>query len=139
MYDRVGSLNDYPIYFKLVYLLTELKPTERLASYRNSLLNVSECIEPVRFEEEEEVTCAGYNYNDCFSYGDKELERVLIANNHNEALSQSFRNSKCNFNFKEKLSLAENDLPLFSDGGCLIFHWQPESFWALLFKQNFDF
>ena len=30
LYDWVGSLNDYPIYFKLVYLSTELKPTERL-------------------------------------------------------------------------------------------------------------
>ena len=58
LYDWVGSLNDYPIYFKLVYLPTELKPTERLASCRNSALNVSECIDPVRFEEEEEVTCA---------------------------------------------------------------------------------
>ena len=34
LYDGAGSLNDYPIYFKLVYLSTELKPTERLASYR---------------------------------------------------------------------------------------------------------
>ena len=42
---------------------------------------MSECIGPIRFEEEEEVTCAGYKYNDCFSYGDKELERGLIANN----------------------------------------------------------
>ena len=58
LYDWVGSLNDYPIYFKLVYLPTELKPTERLASCRNSALNVSECIDPVRFEEEEEVTSA---------------------------------------------------------------------------------
>ena len=91
LYDWVGSLNDYPIYFKLVYLSTKLKPTERLASYRNSVLNVSECIEPVRFEEEEEVTCAGYKYNDCFSFGDEEFERVLIANNDDEAPSQSFQ------------------------------------------------
>ena len=28
LYDWDGSLNDYPIYFKLVYLSTELKPTE---------------------------------------------------------------------------------------------------------------
>ena len=139
LYDWVGSLNDYPIYFKLVYLSTELKPTEGLASYRNSVLNVSECIEPVRFEEEEKVTCVGYKYNDCFSYGDEELERVLIANNDNEVLSQSFRNSKCNCNFKEQLSLAKNDLSLFSDGGCLICHRRPESFWVLLFKQNFNF
>ena len=122
LYDWVGSLNDYPIYFKLVYLSTELKPTERLASYRNSVLNVSECIEPVRFEEEEEVTCAGYKYNDCLSYGDKELESVLIANNDDEVHSQLFHNSKCNCNFKERLYLAKNDLPLFSDGGCLICH-----------------
>ena len=67
--DWVGSLNNYTIYFKLVYLSMELKPTERLASYRNSVSNVSECMEPVRFEEEEEVT----KYNDCFSYGDEEL------------------------------------------------------------------
>ena len=139
LYDWVGSLNDYPIYFKLVYLSTKLKPTERLASYRNSVLNVSECIEPVRFEEEEEVTCAGYKYNDCFSYGDEELECVLIANNDDEAPSQLFHNSKCNCNFKERLSLAKNDLPLFSDGGCLICHRWPESFWVLLFKQSFDF
>ena len=138
LYDWVGSLNDYPIYFKLVYLSTKLKPTERLASYRNSVLNVSECIEPVRFEEEE-VTCAGYKYNDCFSYGDEELECVLIANNDDEAPSQLFHNSKCNCNFKERLSLAKNDLPLFSDGGCLICHRWPESFWVLLLKQSFDF
>ena len=85
-----------------MYLSTELKPTERLGSYRNSVLNVSECIGPIRFEEEEEVTCAGYKYNDCFSYGDKELERVLIANNNYEAPSQSFHNSKCNCNFKDR-------------------------------------
>ena len=139
LYDWVGSLNDYPIYFKLVYLSTELKPTERLASYGNSVFNVSECIEPVQFKEEEEVTCAGYKYNDCFSHGDEELERVLIANNDDEGLSQSFRNSKCNCNFKEQLSLAKTDLPLFSDGGCLICHRRRKSFWVLLFKQNFDF
>ena len=139
LYDWVGLLNDYPIYFKLVHLSKELKPTERLASYRNSVLNVSECIEPVRFEKEEDVTCAGYKYNDCFSFGDEEFERVLIANNDDEAPSQSFHNSKCNCNFKELLSLAENDLPLFSDGGCFICHRRPESFWVLLFKQNFDF
>ena len=108
LYDWVGSLNDYPIYFKLVYLSTELKSTERLVSYRNSVLNVSECIEPVRFEEEKEVTCAGYKYSDCFSYGDEKLERVFIANNDDEAPSQSFHNSKCNCNFKERLSLAKN-------------------------------
>ena len=102
--DWVGSLNDYTIYFKLVYLSMELKPTERLASYRNSVSNVSECMEPVRFEEEEEVT----KYNDCFSYGDEELECVLIVNNDDEALSQLFHNSKCNCNFKEQLSLAKN-------------------------------
>ena len=45
--------------FKLLYLSTELKPTERLVSYWHSVLNVSECIEPVRFEKKEEVTCAG--------------------------------------------------------------------------------
>ena len=96
LYDWVGSLNDYSISFKLVHLSTELKPTERLGSYRNSVLNVSECIGPIRFEEEE-VTCAGYKYNDCFLHGDKELERVLIANNDYEAPSQSFHTSKCNF------------------------------------------
>ena len=122
-----------------MYLSTELKPTERLASYQSSVLNVSEFIEPVRFEEEEEVTCAGYKYNDCFSYGDEELERVLIANNDDESPSQLFHNSKCNCNFKERLSLARNDLPLFSDGGCLICHRRPESFWVLLFKQSFYF
>ena len=52
---------------------------------------MSECIEPVRFEEEEEVTCAGYKYNDCFSFGDEEFGRVLIANNDDEAPSQSFQ------------------------------------------------
>ena len=77
---------------------------------------------PVRFEEEEEVTCAGYEYNDCLSYGDEELESVLIANNDDEVHSQLFHNSKCNCNFKERLYLAKNDLPLFSDGGCLICH-----------------
>ena len=41
--------------------------------------------------------------------------------------------------FKELLSLAKNDLPLFSEGGCFICHRRPESFWVLLFKQNFDF
>ena len=126
LYDWVGSLKDYPIYFKLVYLPTELKPTERLVSYRNSVLNVSESIEPVRFEEEEEVTCTGYKYNDCFSYEefrDKEFERVLIANNDDEAPSQSFHNSEYNCNFKKWLSLAKNNLRLFSDGGCLICHW----------------
>ena len=58
-YDQVGSLNDYPIYFNLVYLSTELKPTESFLS--------KICIECVRmyrasteFEEEEEGTCAGY-------------------------------------------------------------------------------
>ena len=110
-----------------------------MASYRNQLLNVSECIEPVRFEEEEEVTCAGHKYNDCFSYGDEELERVLIANSDDEAPSRSFHNSKCNCNFKERLTLAKNDPQLFSDGGCLICHRRPESFWVLLFKQSFDF
>ena len=139
LYDWVGSLNDYPIYFKLVHLSKELKPTERLASYRNSVLNVSECIEPVRFEEEEEATCAGYKYNDCFSFGDEEFERVLIADNDDEAPSQSSHNSKCNCNFKKLLSVAKNDLPLFSDGGCFICHRRPESFWVLLFKQKFDF
>ena len=84
-------------------------------------------------------TCAGYKYNDCFSYGDEELERVLIANNDDEAPSQLFHNSKCNCNFKERLSLAKNDLPLFSDGGRLIRHRRPGSFWVLLFKQNFEF
>ena len=109
-----------------MYLPTELKPTERLVSYRNSVLNVSESIEPVRFEEEEEVTCTGYKYNDCFSYEefrDKEFERVLIANNDDEAPSQSFHNSEYNCNFKKWLSLAKNNLRLFSDGGCLICHW----------------
>ena len=61
------------------------------------------------------------------------MEQVLIANNDDEAPSQSFHNSKCNCNFEEQLPLAKNDLRLFSDGGCL------ESFWLLLFKQNFDF
>ena len=37
LYDWVGSLNDYPIYFKLVYLSTELKPTKRLVAYQNKL------------------------------------------------------------------------------------------------------
>ena len=135
-YGGVGSLNDYLIYFKLVYLSTELKPKERLASHRNSVLNVSESIEPVHFVKEEEVTSAGYKYNEYFLYGNEELERVLIANNDDEAPSQSFHNSKCNCNFKERLTLVKNYLPLFSDSGCLICHRRPESFWVLLFKQK---
>ena len=67
------------------------------------------------------------------------MKRVLTAKNDNEALSQSSHNSKCNCNFKEQLSFAKNDLPLFSDGGCLNCHWQPESFWVFLFKQSFGF
>ena len=122
-----------------MYLSTELKPTERLVSYRNSVLDVSECTESVRFEEEEEVSCAEYKYNDCFWYGEEELKRVLIANKDNEAPGQLFCNIKCNYNFKEQLSLAKNDEPLFLDGGCLICHQRPESFWVLLFNQNFDF
>ena len=122
-----------------MYISKELKPTEGLVSYRNSVLNVSECIEPVRFKEEEVVICAGYKYNDCFSYGNEELKRVLIASNHDEAPTQLFHNSKCNRNFNEQLSLAKNDLLLFSDGGCLICHRRLESFCVLLFKQNLDF
>ena len=66
----MGWLNDY---FKLVYLSMELKPTERLASCRKSVLNVSERIKPVRFEKVEQVTCSGYYFNDCFLHGDEEL------------------------------------------------------------------
>ena len=78
-------------------------------------------------------------YKDCFSYDDEELKRVLIANNNDETPSQSFHNSKCNCYFREKLSSAKNDLPLFSNGSCLICHRWPGSFWLLLFKQNLDF
>ena len=56
---------------------------------------MSESIEPVHFVKEEEVTSAGYKYNEYFLYGNEELERVLIANNDDEAPSQSFHNSKC--------------------------------------------
>ena len=105
-----------------MYLSTELKPTERLPSYRNSVLNVSECIKPVRLEEEEEVTCAGYKHNNCFSYSDEELELFFIANGNDEAPSQSFHNSKFNYNFKEHLSLCKK-----------------ESFWVLLFNYSIQF
>ena len=139
LYYWVCLLNDCPIYFKLAYLSTELKPTERLASYRDSVLNVPECIEPVRFEEEE----------DCFRTAFTKIAFRMAMKSWNVFLQPTtMMKFQVNrfiiinvivINFKEQLSLTKNDLPLFSDGSCLICDRRPVSFWVLLFKQNFDF
>ena len=139
LYYWVCSLNDYPIYFRLAYLSTELKPTERLASYRDSVLNMSECIEPVWFEDEE----------DCFRIAFTKIAFCMAMKSWNVFLQPTtMMKFQVNrfiiinvivINFKEQLSLTKNDLPLFSDGSCLIFHRRPVSFWVLLFKQNFVF
>ena len=62
VYDWVGSLADYPMYFQLcVFPNTEVKPTDSVQKYSGTSLHMIELDEPLRLEDEGEVTWLGFS------------------------------------------------------------------------------
>ena len=62
VYDWVGSLPPYPLYFKLCnFVCNCAQPSETVSKYTLSILNVVEIEEGLPFEESQEISCPGFN------------------------------------------------------------------------------